>query len=290
MPQVPYNPVADVSPSGQGTPYFSDRGATPEAFGAGVGASVERFGAELGRTASTIESNVLATQQLKNEAEVNSATTADLLTSGKLTNDFRQLPGSQAQDALNDHVKALQTEREKLRDSLSNPEAKRMFDQQTMHRFALDVVNSSNYAATQMKQFTKQTYDDNNYATGQDIARRLRDGSATDATIEEGKKKIIANSVAAGKIDGDSPDATNKRIQQNLTKLISDITSPTSVTQPEKAQKIFDQAKRAGIIDETKVEGIQNTLDQHAVQYHATTDSAAIISNKGSIRSARVRE
>ena len=279
MPQVPYNPVADVSPSGQGTPYFSDRGATPEAFGAGVGASVERFGAELGRTASTIESNVLATQQLKNEAEVNSATTADLLTSGKLTNDFRQLPGSQAQDALNDHVKSLQTEREKLRDSLSNPEAKRMFDQQTMHRFALDVVNSSNYAATQMKLHTKQTYADHEDAIVQDTAKRVKAGEP--GALEKGVSDLINNNRAAGKLDDDtSPDALNKKNRTSLTKMISSITSATSQVDPAKAQAIMDKAVKAGVVDETQTETIQNKIDAHAVQYYGTRDAAEITSNR----------
>ena len=277
MPQVPYNPVADVSPSGQGTPYFSDRGATPEAFGAGVGASIEHFGAQLDRTASTIESNVLATQQLKNEAEVNSATTADLLTSGKLTNDFRQLPGSQAQDGLNDHVKALKEEREKLRDSLSNPEAKRMFDQQTMHRFALDVVNSSNYAATQMKQHTIQTYADKDDATIQQAAKDSRLG--VPGAQERARDTLIQSARDSGKLTGDSPEAIARKARDKLTRLTAATTSAKATYDPPAAQKILDDAVKAGTVDEGQVETIQHNIDMKGIQFYSARDAKEIVSD-----------
>ena len=100
MPQVPYSPIPQQGPQGAPTPYRTDAGATPEAFGAGVGEARERFGQMVEGASNMLERNVLQAQQLKNEADVNTATTDYIMKSGDLINKFRELPGSQASDQL----------------------------------------------------------------------------------------------------------------------------------------------------------------------------------------------
>src|SRR3974377_61587 len=109
MPMVPYNPIPQQGPQGIPTPYRTDAGATPEAFGAGVGRAMQGFGQQLERSSSAFESNVLQIQQLKNEAHINTGTTDYIMQGGELINAFRQLPGSQAQEQLQAHVKQLRS-------------------------------------------------------------------------------------------------------------------------------------------------------------------------------------
>lgn len=278
MPTVPYQPVSEVTPSGQGLSYFSDKGATEAAFGVNVGTAMEHFGQQLERTASTVESNVLASQALKNEADVNQAVTADIMTSGELNNKFRQLPGSQAQEALDDHVKALKESREKLRAGLSNDMARKMFDQQTMHRMGLDVVNSSQYAATQMKQFTKQSYSDKSDAIIQDMSENAV-GANDPSRFQRGVKQLIDIEHEKGKLDGDNPEAVNKSIRTQLTKATSAITSALSKNDPAAAQKVLDMAREKKVVDASQVENIQNKIDSNAVQNYALLDAAKISSD-----------
>ena len=100
MPTVPYNPIPSQTPGGQPTPYFTDRGASEAAFGGTQAEAMGRFAGQLEKTATVIETNVIAAQQLVNEADVNAAVTADIQKSGELNNQFRLLPGKQAQEAL----------------------------------------------------------------------------------------------------------------------------------------------------------------------------------------------
>ena len=278
MPQVPYSPIPQQAPQGAPTPYRTDAGVTPEAFGAGVGEARERFGQMVERSSSMLEQNVLQAQQLKNEADVNTATTDYIMKSGELINKFRELPGSQASDQLQDHVQQLRAMRESFRSSL-NPMAQKMFDQETMHRFALDVVGSSQYAAQQMREYTKQSYEGKNDAIEQDTARRYRE-TGDPKVIDEGAKALKNNQVQAGTYSGEPTDVTNRKVRERFTSMIANISSAESNTNPDKARALFNEALQAGLIDEGKVEQIRNTLDVHEIQYYTRMDGAEIITNR----------
>jgi hypothetical protein len=239
---------------------------------------MEGFGQQLERSATTFESNVLQAQQFKREAEVNTAVSDSIQKSGDLVNEFRQLPGSQAQDALQQHIEALRASREAIRNSLSSPAAQRDFDRETMHRFALDVVGSSQYAAQQMRAHTKQAISNNSDQIVQDTARRAREGDPE--AVEKGTEKLKANEHKLGIMEGEDAAGLAKRDRAAVTRMISAITSPMSTYDPERAQKILDQAKKTKSIDETQVEAIQQKVDAHEISFHAMMDGAAIASNR----------
>src|SRR6516165_8577681 len=183
---VPYQPV----PQGQATPAtpFVGDVATPQAFGVNIGKAEEQLGQTMDRASSALEANVLQMQGYKTEAEVNAGVTDYILKGGDLTNKFRELPGSQAQDQLQQHTNDLNQLRQGIRSSLSSPKAQRDFDNATMHRFALDVVGSSQYAAQQMRSFTKEGYASRTDAEEQRGIKDVRDG--VPGAMERTKKNL----------------------------------------------------------------------------------------------------
>src|SRR6266403_1085224 len=104
MPAVPSPSVPSVAPSGQAMPYQSAAGASPEAFGAGIGEAESR----LGRGIESV-SDVLSKHALQMQEEVNASTAKDLFLQGdvevgKLTVDYNALEGANRVNAYQKYV------------------------------------------------------------------------------------------------------------------------------------------------------------------------------------------
>jgi hypothetical protein len=196
--------------------------------------------------------------------------------SGELINKFRELPGSQAHDQLQDHVQQLRAMRESFRGSL-NPMAQKLFDQETMHRFALDVVGSSQYAAQQMREYTKQSYEGKKDAITQDMERRHREGDPN--AIPDGVAQLSEINQRSGQYNGDPQSVIDKRQRETVTAAIAHMASAESKTDPKKAYKMLDDAIAAHTIDESRVEEMRNLIDEHAIQLYTTMDGAKIVSD-----------
>ena len=273
---VPYQPV----PQGQATPATPFMGdvATPQAFGVNIGRAEEQLGQTMDRASSALEANVLQIQGYKTEAEVNAGVTDYILKGGDLTNKFRQLPGSQAQDQLEQHTNDLDRLRQGIRSGLSSPKAQRDFDNATMHRFALDVVGSSQYAAQQMRQFTKEGYAARSDAEEQRGIKDVRDG--VPGAIERTKKNLKDIERARGTFEGEDPDVLNKKDRDTQTRFISKVTTSMAETNPKRAYQILDEAARSGSIDQSMVDVIKKTIDDRAIETYATMDGAQIANSR----------
>lgn len=274
MPAVPYNPVPTVSPGSTPIPYRTDRGVSETAFGANIGGAISRLGSQIGQSANVIEQDVLARQKLNDEAAVNAATTSDILSSGDLNNKFRQLQGSQAQDGLEAHVAALKEARENIRNSLTSDAQRKLFDSQTMHRFALDVVNSSQYAGTQMRQYTKQTN-----ASAQDaLIQHAISNWRTPGVIDRDFQQMAELETKAAGMDGVTEgDQLSERIRNKMTSAFMSLMPAIAKNDPDAAQKFFDKVKDK--LDQSKVPTIQNSIDDRGIQYHAVTEANRITSS-----------
>src|SRR6516164_8640058 len=273
---VPYQPV----PQGQATPATPFMGdvATPQAFGVNIGRAEEQLGQTMERASSALEANVLQMQGYKTEAEVNAGVTDYILKGGDLTNKFRELPGSQAQDQLQQHTNDLNQLRQGIRSSMSSPKAQRDFDNATMHRFALDVVGSSQYAAQQMRAFTKEGYAAKSDAIEQDTIRRTQQGDP--GALKRGKEELRANERAAGGFEGQGPDALNKKDRDAQTRLIANTATSIAKSNPKRAYEILNEAAREGSIDASKVDVIKNTIDDRAIEFYKTMDGAEIANTR----------
>ena len=273
---VPYQPV----PQGQATPATPFMGdvATPQAFGVNIGRAEEQLGQTMDRASSALEANVLQIQGYKTEAEVNSGVTDYILGTGDLTNKFRQLPGSQAQDQLQQHINDLNDARQKIRARMSSPKAQRDFDNATMHRFALDVVNSSQYAATQMRQFTKESYDSRTDAEEQRTIREVNNG--VPGALKTGQKRIREIQRDAGKFEGQDPDTIDKRTRDRETTMFSKTVTSRAKSNPAEAYRMLAEAEKDRTIDAAQINTIRDQVDNRAIEYYTTMDGAEIANNE----------
>jgi hypothetical protein len=153
MAQIPYSPVPSVAPSGAATP--SVHLNVPEgAFGGGVAAATSELGQRVSQVGNELFGRAVALKQLDNEAEARDADTKYMMTAGQLHADYSALQGADAKAAFPKYQTDLAEARTKLRDSLSNPMAQKMYDASSLSTMGRSIFNGAGHAAEQFKQYT----------------------------------------------------------------------------------------------------------------------------------------
>jgi hypothetical protein len=149
MPQVP-----DLFPTAQPS------GAAPnislpvpaEAFGGAVGHALQGFGGDIEQASNSIWQRAMDMQGLKNETEAKEADAQYMIESGKLHADFINKEGLNAgPEALAAHIDELQNLRTRIRGSLSNPAAARMYDASSVAFMGRNIFNAAGHSGQQMK-------------------------------------------------------------------------------------------------------------------------------------------
>src|SRR5215469_3987044 len=144
MPQVPYNPVP------QGTPTAPDvqvHEQTPgAAFGENIGEAISKIGGTLGQSGNEIFDRALGLQQLANETSARNGAIAY----GKQQElDRAQFefdnPGLTARDNLKPFLDQSDKLRQKYREGL-NPAAARMYDEYSSSFFLRNINSAASHA------------------------------------------------------------------------------------------------------------------------------------------------
>ena len=270
MAQIPYSPVPTVAPSEAPTPGF--RLNTPEgAFGGGVAGATQGLGQSISSTGNELFGRAMAMQQVNNEAEKDNKVSSYIRESGELDNKFRQLSGSQPQEALNDHIKALSDLRDKYADSVSNPMVKKGFDSETIRRYSYDVINANNYAATQGKQFAKTTQ--------QNLRDTAKDSLVRDPSAENWNTVVgtIAKSTAyeSQGLDGEDKQMSDRKFSVELGKAALVRAGVTAKHDPDGAQDFLDKIKDKLI--PTDIDRIQEVINTRGVQTNAAVVGARLM-------------
>jgi len=268
MAQVPYQPVPTVAPSTEGTPNISV-GAPGAAFGAGVAK-------ELGDAGQMLFTNAMQMQQLQNEADVNQAMTDYLIKSGELDNAFRLLQGNKAQAQLPQHIQALTELRANSRAGL-NPMAQKLFDRETMRRYGYDVVNASNYAATQAKAFHKQSVEANQIAMADRTAKDPYNTKYMDDVIQG----TIDSETKLSLDEGDTNPMTKVRVQQKVGRVISAVSASMARHDPDSAKGLLERWKDK--IPEVDYLKALDTVNTRAVQVHSAMDARRLVGGEAAV-------
>ncbi|HSW91847.1 MAG TPA: hypothetical protein VLG09_04330 [Candidatus Saccharimonadales bacterium] len=156
MAQVPYQPVPEVTPSDQGI-HLGESPAIPSAFGINVSQAVEGFGSTLERSGNELATRALAIQQARNEADADSADVEFMKQAGKAHAWFNSLEGKERVDAFDGHMKNLEDIRNKIGESLTNINARRLYDRQSRGTMGRTIFNAAGAAATADKQYIAGT-------------------------------------------------------------------------------------------------------------------------------------
>ncbi len=134
MARFDFNPLQTVAPSAAPTPGFSQQ-ATPEAFGANIGAAMQGLGQELGQAGDVASRHALAFQELTNETYARQATTdyqnkLRVMGFGDPTKPdqpgYFSLKGQAAFNGAKPTIEDAQKARDDLLDKMPNDAARRM--------------------------------------------------------------------------------------------------------------------------------------------------------------------
>ena len=153
MPRVPYTGVPEIAPSARPIPSIGVA-TPPAAFGAstaeatiGLGRTAEHVGDELFQRA-------MAMQQLANTSEASEAATNFMIEAGDLHAKYGAMQGREAVEAYPKFAASMKDLQAKYAEGLSNPMAKRMFDQESRSTMAKSIFNAAGHAATENKQWS----------------------------------------------------------------------------------------------------------------------------------------
>lgn len=155
MPQVPLQTTQQVF--GQIHPAYDGAQASPDAFGAPVGAAAQRVGGALQQASDAASNAAIQQQAFNNEASVNDAFANSFSSKVRdITSGFMQLQGKNAVDGYAQAAQDLNTARLDTRASLNNPAAQRMFDQISMRYVTMEQEAMKRQADQQQLRYNEQ--------------------------------------------------------------------------------------------------------------------------------------
>jgi len=157
VPAVPSPSVPSVAPSGQAQPYQSAAGASPEAFGAGIGLAESHLGAGIENLG-----NVLEKHALKMQEDVNVSHAEELFLHGDtqlstLTETYTSLQGAARVNALPKFMEDAAKIREEVKAQAPNPDVAKKFDQLFTRQLGYSIKDAGRLAGTANRQYQKET-------------------------------------------------------------------------------------------------------------------------------------
>ena len=246
MATIPVDRLPTVLPEGA-LPYSNVQGATPDAFGAGVGASLQQAG-------DTVSDNLLRAQGAANQTKAVQSDSDYLAKANDLMNGnpakgiigFRSLHGQAAVDAYDSYRQQLADLRTDIRSNL-NPAVQRMFDQTSM-RTQRGFEDSMGFHMSQ-QQFASQV--DTANARVQ-IASNAALSNADDPNAwNHFLSEVQGASRAKAQLQGLTPDAAEMQRERDVSAVYEQRTRDLALVNPEAAAKFY-QSNIGAIVPEQR--------------------------------------
>ena len=270
MPQVPYNPVPQVSPQNDATPrYTAD--VTPDMFGANIGQAVSRLGATSDQVGNEIFARGLAMQDLANHSEAQQADANYMQKAGELHADFSSKQGKDAVDAYPQYIQDLAQTRKDIGAGLSNPIAQKLYDGQSLSTYGRTVFNGAGHAATQNKVYALGA----SQAKVDAISNRTLSMPQDEDAFQDGLQDSENEVRSQGALKGMDPDAIDLAVANQKSALWSQRIKGIVKTQPIQAGKMLDQAIKDGEVQGEDIAKLTNL-----VQSARNTVGARMVSNQ----------
>lgn len=242
MPQVPYNPVPQQGLSPQPIPELR-ADAPADAFGSGIGVGLSAIGREVQQFGDEVFRRAMAMQQLNNEAEAREAETEYILKTGELHAEYNSLQGRAAVDAYPAYQQNLKALREEIREKMSNPMSRRMYDSATRTTMARTIFNGASHAASQNRQWVSGTLQGNIDIKVKAVEDDPNNDKLFQNTVREVRQATRELAELKG-YDAASP-ATRAAELEATSKLWSQRIIGLSRTKPLEAARLLDENKTA---------------------------------------------
>lgn len=237
MPQVPAF-VPEVQQ--QVNPVGGVRVNTPvEAFGGATARGLGELGAGLTHAGNELFQRAIALQQLDNDNTAKQADSEYMIKAGELHANYNALQGQDAVKAYPKYTADLKEARDKLRETLPNEMAKKMFDASSRSTMGRSIFNGAGHAAMAQKQYTIDTA---KAQTDLD-AKTVSDAPLDDVLFGAKLKRTEANATQIAIAKGVDPSDPQGKllVAGEVSKLWANRIIGLSRTAPFEAQKMLEK-------------------------------------------------
>lgn len=250
---VDYNPIPQVTPSGQGLPSLQVN--TPrEAFGAGIANAITDLGNVTQRAGAELYDRAVAMQTINEQANATEASARATEQMGAREADYRTQLGKNAIDGYKPYVEDMGKIYDENRGALSSPVAQRYYDSQTRMIKARAIMTASTHLGVESK----------NYVAGASQAKI--DAAVNQALMSpddeegfnNGLKTVEEESKHLAMIKGLSPEATQELIDTNtagvrFSRLMGMAKTPEGSFA---AEKLLEQWTKTGVVEKSASEQV----------------------------------
>lgn len=235
---IPSQQLPEVAPQTAPSPGFQIQ-ATPEMFGATVGAAMQDTGRVLDQGADTMARQAIAQQELTNETLAKDAATTfdrqtiDLAFDPK-TGFFSKM-GKDAVDAEPDALDAAQNLRNQVLDTLPNARARLMADNVIVRKLGQLQESMAQHAQQQRKVWMTQSSDERIQATLQDGIAFYNDPARWGQAIATMKDEVLSQ----GEMNGWTPDIVAEKQRDTVSKAWTARIDRMAIDDPVAAQRLY---------------------------------------------------
>lgn len=287
MPQVPYQPIPDVSAQATPTPSLRVE-ASGAAFGTTVASAVEGVGGQLDKVGNELFTRAMAMQDLQNRTQADELYSRFTTEVGLKQGAFDAKQGKDAALGLDPHLKDLSDTRTQYSGYAQNPMVQKLFDSESRGLLARTTLSSASHAGTQNKVWQVKTAD----ATMDANTATVRVDPSNDQAYQDAYDKIPALVATKAGALGMGQEEIAHEIYKQRSVLTGQRIEELSRTDPVRARQMLDDPqtkleytdwKRADAQTHTQLvqTGSRVAADKIAQGWDPRMDQAAINRTQG---------
>lgn len=251
--KVPLYNNPKVDPTSPPAKYISDRGATAEAFGAGVGRATSGLGQQIAQLGDVMVNHGIKMQEEQNAAEATDLFLRAEVALAEKRNAYSSLEGKNAVDALPQYMKDVQGLGADYAKGASNNRVRQQFQQNFARQQAFAVTEGGRYAAGQRKRYEsgltlslRQRAEQEAVAYAGDDLRFLDAADLTDQSVKQQAQQ-----------EGWSEEQTALEMQKSRSNIWEKRLAALSIKDPIRANDLYQTAK-------PQIDGISRVrIEQH---------------------------
>jgi hypothetical protein len=276
MPVVPSAVVPSVSPtSNSGLPYQNAAGATPDAFGAGIGRAEQNLGNEIGQFGDVLAKHALKMQDEVNTASANNLFVDSTVKLGQLKLDFDSLQGADRVNALPKYYEDIEKVRQDALQAAPNDDVAKRFDNDFKRRVGYTIVDGAASARTANRQYQTQQETAVKASSLGIIAANAKDDDRFQTELSIGLQKTKE----AEAYKGQSDETKAQQEKEFTTTAWATRLQAMSKDDPLRARELLNKNKDA--IDGVTQLKLEPIINQAIIQKDTRVQSDKIISDVG---------
>jgi hypothetical protein len=244
MPQVPYTGAQSVEPNYPATPNIHPN-ANPEAFGAATAAASQRFGVSLERAADSIFARAYSMQELDQQTAAMNAVSAATEKADARLIDYRSQLGLAAKNGYEPFVKDLNGIIAEGGAGLESDVAKKVYQDQMRYLHTHTLSTAGSHAATEFKHYAIGT----EQASAENARKTVTMLPDEDQVFDDYVIGTSKQAKSMGVLNGWSPEQEQQWYNKETAKTVYDRATLVARTDPQRADKILQDATERGLID-----------------------------------------